>query len=91
MIGALYACGLTPDEIREHAVELFARNGVMEAIKKDAKIASFGFSTGERLVEELKRIAISTADSTVSQRRRFAPNSCQLKTRSVSGRRKVTT
>jgi predicted acylesterase/phospholipase RssA len=56
VLGAFYAGGMPPKEMREKAIALFAENGVMRLLMEDAQGKRFG-STGERLFEELKRLA----------------------------------
>ena len=55
VMGALYASGLSTDEIREHVVDLFSNDTVKTLLKKDMKIPGIGYSTAEKLIAELVR------------------------------------
>lgn len=53
VMGALYASGLTPTEIREHVIDLFSNDTVKRLLKEDAQIPGIGYSYAEKLIEEL--------------------------------------
>ncbi|MFQ5632137.1 MAG: patatin-like phospholipase family protein [bacterium] len=56
MLGAFFASGMSPNEMREKAIALFANDGVVRLLKEDAGGKNYG-SSGEKLFDELKRLA----------------------------------
>ncbi|NIR52247.1 hypothetical protein GWO43_27010, partial [candidate division KSB1 bacterium] len=55
ILGALYCGGSTPQELRQHAIEIFSDNGVMKLIDYDKKW--LGASSGDELMNDLCRRA----------------------------------
>ena len=56
VIGSLYAAGMSPEVIRDGAIDLFANDGVMNLIMQDKQRDLRGLSKGEKLFAELKKI-----------------------------------
>ncbi|MCH7676434.1 patatin-like phospholipase family protein, partial [candidate division KSB1 bacterium] len=55
ILGALYAGGSTPKELRQHAIEIFSDNRLMSLISQDK--SGFSASSGEKLMDDLRRRA----------------------------------
>ena len=55
ILGALYAGGSTPQELRQHAIEIFSDNSVMNLISQDK--SGFSASSGDKLMDDLRRRA----------------------------------
>ena len=55
ILGALYAGGSTPKELRQHAIEIFSDNRLMSLISQDK--SGFSVSSGEKLMDDLRRRA----------------------------------
>ena len=53
VIGALYASGKSPEEVRDGLIEFFANGTLQKLLKLDQRIPWLGFSSAEKLMEEI--------------------------------------